>query len=132
MLRDPVDSPAAIVARGAAVSKALGLAAMSAGFGARARALGFPTNAGFSGVSQFDERVPYSRELMRFMVRPGPLHLVMCHPGYPDAELERLDKLTTRRRSELETLLREPDLPTRLLRPFRDKGGNVSWRGRDA
>lgn len=127
MLRDPADSPVAIAARGAAVPKALGLAALSAGFGARARALGFTTNKGFSGVSPFDERVPYARELERFLTRPGPLHLIMCHPGYPDDELARLDSLVSRRRTELETLRTDPDLPTRIRRPLRNSANQVSW-----
>lgn len=128
MLRDPADSPTAILARGAAVSKSLGLSLLSAGFGERVRALGFPTNAGFSGVSPFDERIPYGLELKRFFARPGPLHLVMCHPGYPDTELERIDSLTSRRRAELETLRSDPDLPASLLKPHRQEAGALSWR----
>ncbi len=132
MLRDPADKPVAIAARGAAVGKALGLSALSTGFGARARALGFRTNRGFSGVSPFDERVPYARELERFLVRPGPLHLVMCHPGYPDDELARIDSLVARRRAELETLLRHPDLPARVRLPARDASDQVCWDAPDA
>ncbi|MCL4767593.1 MAG: ChbG/HpnK family deacetylase [Hyphomicrobiaceae bacterium] len=129
MLRDPADSPAAIVARGAAVPKALGLAMMAAGFGARARACGFATNRGFSGVSPFDDGVPYARELARFLQRPGPLHLVMCHPGHPDEELARIDTLVARRRAELEALRADPDLPGRIRRPRRDESGRISWDG---
>jgi len=132
MLRDPADSPVAIAARGAAVPKALGLAALSAGFGARARALGFVTNKGFSGVSPFDERVPYGEEFRRFLLRPGPLHLVMCHPGYPDAELARIDNLVARRRTELETLRSAPDLPASVRRPSRRAADAVSWDEPDA
>lgn len=131
MLRDPADSPVAIAARGAAVPKALGLAALSAGFGARARALGFTTNRGFAGVSPFDQRVPYARELERFLKRPGPLHLVMCHPGYPDDELARSDSLVSRRRTELDTLLTDPDLPCRTRRPLRNSANQISWGDSD-
>lgn len=132
MLRDPADAPPAIVARGAAVRKALGLSVLSAGFGARARALGFPTNIGFSGVSPFDERIPYAHEFERFLLRPGALHLVMCHPGYPDAELARIDTLVARRRSELDALRTAPDLPARILKPRRAEGKGVSWGKHEA
>lgn len=132
LLRDVADTPAAIVARGTAIPKALGLAILSAGFGARARALGFPTNKGFSGVSTFDERVPCARELQRFFRRPGPLHLVMCHPGYPDDELDRIDLLVARRERELETLRDDPDLPARIRRPRRDQAGRIAWNMADA
>lgn len=132
MLRDIADRPAAIIGRGAAIPKALGLAALAAGFGARARALGFPTNSGFSGVSAFDERVPYARELQCFLRRPGPLHLVMCHPGYPDDELARIDPLVSRRRAELEALRDDPGLPAKIFYPRRDETGRIAWDPVDA
>jgi predicted glycoside hydrolase/deacetylase ChbG (UPF0249 family) len=119
LLRDPADSPLAIIARRVAPVKSLAIATLAAGFGKLARKLGFRTNHGFSGVSTFDERVPYSREFVRYLARPGPRHLIMCHPGYPDAELARLDPVVARRRAELEALREAPDLPARLWRPFR-------------
>ena len=127
MLRDIADSPAAIIVRGAAIPKALGLSVLASGFGARARALGFPTNRGFSGVSTFDEQLPYERELRRFFIRPGPLHLVMCHPGYPDEELGRIETLVTRRKAELEALRSARDLPHMILHPRRDETGRIVW-----
>jgi predicted glycoside hydrolase/deacetylase ChbG (UPF0249 family) len=132
LVRDPADGPVAIVARGAAVAKSLLLAALAAGFGALVRQSGFPTNHGFSGVSSFDETVPYPRELERFFMRPGPRHLVMCHPGYPDAELARLDPVVGRRKAELETLREAPDLPSRLWRPIRNGDGELQWPGGSA
>jgi predicted glycoside hydrolase/deacetylase ChbG (UPF0249 family) len=127
LLRDPSDKALAILARRVAVPKALALSLLSSGFGARARALGFPTNRGFSGVSTFNEAVPFEPELKRFFVKPGPLHLVMCHPGYPDAELEQLNGLVNRRRLELEVLLRSPGLPDRIWHPPRGADGSITW-----
>jgi chitin disaccharide deacetylase len=128
LLRDPADSPVAIIARGGAAAKSLAVATLAAGFGKLVRRLGFRTNHGFSGISTFDERVPYSREFERFLARPGPRHLVMCHPGYPDAELARLDPVVARRRAELEALRETPDLPARLWRPFRTCGhSELDW-----
>jgi chitin disaccharide deacetylase len=128
LVRDPADRPVAIVARGVAAVKSLTLAALAAGFGALARKSGFQTNHGFSGVSTFDESVPYGRELERFFAYPGPRHLVMCHPGYPDPELARLDPVVGRRKAELETLRHAPDLQARLWRPFRTSvDGELQW-----
>jgi chitin disaccharide deacetylase len=128
LVRDPSDGPVAIVARGAAVTKSLAIAALAAGFGGLVRKSGFRTNHGFAGVSSFDERVPYSREFEKFFVRPGPRHLVMCHPGYPDAELSRLDSVVRRRKVELETLREAPNLPGRLWRPVRSGAdGEIQW-----
>jgi predicted glycoside hydrolase/deacetylase ChbG (UPF0249 family) len=119
LIRDPSDRPAAIVARGVGAAKSLTLAALAAGFGGLVRRSGFRTNHGFSGVSSFDESVPYTRELERFFAWPGPRHLVMCHPGYPDAELARIDPIVGRRMAELETLRDAPYLPAPLWHPNR-------------
>lgn len=127
LLRDPVDKPAVIVARGAAVPKALALATLATGFGRRARRMGFPTNRGFAGVSPFDRAMPYSEEFMRFFTWVGARHLVMCHPGYPDAELQRIDPVVERRRDELDALLAAPDLPARIWHPHRTGSGDILW-----
>jgi len=127
MLRDTADNPLAITFRHASVGRSLGLSLLAIGFGARARALGFPTNLGFSGVSPFDERLPFSRELRRFFRRPGPDHLIMCHPGYADEELARIDTLVARREVELAALFLDSDLPARIRHPSRDAMGHISW-----
>lgn len=131
LLRIPADPIVAIWMRRTAGLKALGLSVLSAGFGARARASGFATNSGFSGVSSFDERVPYADELKRFFVRTGPLHIIMCHPGYPDEELACIDPVVGRRLAELETLRDDPDLPARVHHPSRDEKGRISWGAAD-
>lgn len=114
LVRDPSDRIGAIVARGCAVSKALSVAALGYGFGAALRGAGFPANSGFSGFSSFDARISYADELERSFRFAGPRHLIMCHPGYVDAELIRLDPVVTRRREELRCLLSAPHLDTRI------------------
>ena len=104
LVRDPADDIAAIVRRRAAIGKSLVIAAVASGFCARVRHAGFPTNRGFSGVSAFIPGTPFGAELAHFFAAPGPCHLVMCHPGYPDDELRRLDPVVERRREELEAL----------------------------
>lgn len=110
LIRDPWDSPVQIMRRRAAATKALVIARLANGFGRRVRAAGFPTNHGFSGVSPFRLDIPYARELAQFFLTRGPRHLVMCHPGYPDAALAELDSVVARRHHELDALFAAPRL----------------------
>lgn len=104
-LRDPSDTMGAIVARAVAVQKALVLAGFAYGFGKAARAAGFTTNRGFSGVSPFDASRDFGLDFRRFLEKPGPAHLVMCHPGEgDDAELIGLDPVIDTRPQELDYL----------------------------
>jgi len=114
LVRDPSDRFGAIVARGCAVPKALSVAALSYGFAAASHRAGFPTNSGFSGFSSFDPRISFADELARSFRYAGRRHLIMCHPGYIDAELSRLDPVVTRRREELRCLLSAPGLKARI------------------
>ncbi len=122
LVRDPADTVARITARRSAVAKSLLLAGLAAGFGALARARGCATNDGFSGVSAFDRRSPYDSELQRFFSHAGPRHLVMCHPGYPDAELGAVDPVVERRQDECDVIRSFPGLDSRLWRPARCGG----------
>ncbi|PZN95586.1 MAG: hypothetical protein DCF30_18705, partial [Hyphomicrobiales bacterium] len=90
-LRDPADSAASIQARGVAVGKALTISALALGLRVAALRRGIPVNRGFSGVAPFDPERDFGADLARFLLRPGPEHLVMCHPGFVDDELARLD-----------------------------------------
>lgn len=110
LVRDPADRAAAILQRGTAAHKALVIHLLARGFGVRVRAAGLPTNLGFSGVSPFDLDRPFNDELARFFMARGPRHLVMCHPGYPDATLTDLDPVVERRRQELDALFAVPRL----------------------
>lgn len=104
-LRDSTDRPGRIVARRVETTKALALAALGRGFGREAAARGFATNEGFSGVSAFDPRRDFSGDFARYLRAPGARHLVMCHPGFVDAELAGLDPVTATREQELAFLL---------------------------
>ena len=128
LVRDPWDRWRAIRTRGLARTKAAAVAALALGFGAGARQRGLPTNEGFSGFSNFDVKEPYAQELERALVEPGPRHIVMCHPGHPDAELAGIDPVVERRRMEYETLMRDASLPDRIWRPTRPLDGPpVDW-----
>ncbi len=104
-LRDPADSVVAIRRRGVAVGKALIIAGLARGLRVAASSLGIPVNRGFAGVAPFDPTRDFAADLARFVVAPGPIHLVMCHPGFVDAELARLDPVVATRPIEHAVLL---------------------------
>ena len=114
-LRDGADRFTAIVRRGAQIPKALYVARLARGFGAAAKARGFATNSGFAGFSGFDPGVDHTQAFARFLAAPGARHLVMCHPGYVDAELASLDAVTQARAGELAFLLSDA-FPALLVR----------------
>ena len=128
LMRDPADDPRRILRRKGEVVKALGIAAWSLGFGALLRRHGKPTNRGFSGFSAFDEGSDYALELRTAASTVGPAHILMCHPGYPDAELAGLDRVVARRAQELATLLDEPGLPELIWHANRTSDGPpIDW-----
>jgi predicted glycoside hydrolase/deacetylase ChbG (UPF0249 family) len=135
-LRDPFDTPGAIVARGEAVGKALVIAALALGLGRQARGRGIPVNDSFAGVSAFDPRRDYGEAFRRFvMVRKGRL-LVMCHPGEArDPDLAGLDPVAATRPIEAAYLGGNQfleDMTEAVLRPARfaaiEPGMEARWR----
>ena len=132
LVRNPADTIAAIYRRGVVPGKALVIAGLARGFADAVRRAGFTTNAGFSGASAFDVAVPYARELARFFAIPGGCHLVMCHPGYPDEALARLDPHTDRRRQELDAIMAADGLVEALWHIDRRRAGPAPmWPGRE-
>ena len=128
LIRDPTDGLGSIAARRVAMPKAMSVAALALGLARAAHRRGLPVNDGFSGFSDFDASVPYAEELRSALLQPGRRHLVMCHPGHPDAELARLDPVVARQRMEYDALMRDPDLPARIWRPSRPADGPpVDW-----
>lgn len=113
-VRDPADSVAAIRTRGVAVGKALVIAGLATGFRSAALKRGLRVNRGFSGVAPFDPQRDFTADLARFLIEPGPSHLVMCHPGFVDAELASLDPVVATRPVEhaaIAAFVPPPDLP---------------------
>lgn len=118
-VRDPADTVSAIRERGVAVGKALVIAGLATGFRAAALRRQLRVNRGFSGVAPFDPARDFTADLRRFLISPGPAHLVMCHPGFVDDELARLDPVVATRPVEHAALaaFRPPeDMPLRRLR----------------
>ena len=126
LVRNPADSLFRLWRRGSARAKALTLAGLCAGFGARAKAAGFPTNVGFAGFSSLDQRTPFDREFATFLMAPGPRHLVMCHPGVAVAAESERDPIAIRRSAEYASLMGHPELLTTMLRVQRADGDEAS------
>jgi predicted glycoside hydrolase/deacetylase ChbG (UPF0249 family) len=82
--------------------KALLLDALSRRFRRMARRAGIKTNSAFAGTYSFnqDDDFDYAKVFPGFLTGLPADGVVMCHPGFVDAELERLDPLTTLRERE--------------------------------
>jgi hypothetical protein len=73
---------------------------LSRGFRARATQLGVATNPAFAGTYRFGPEASFAAYFPKFLEGLPDGGVVMCHPGFVDAELERLDPLTTLREKE--------------------------------
>ena len=73
---------------------------LSREFRARAKGLGIATNPAFAGTYTYRANVNFAAIFPGFLEGLPEGGLVMCHPGQVDAELERLDPLTTLREQE--------------------------------
>lgn len=80
--------------------KAWLLDALSRGFRRRAQAAGIAVNPAFDGSYRFAADADYARLFPDFLDRLPDGGLVMCHPGFVDDELRRLDPLTDLRARE--------------------------------
>jgi predicted glycoside hydrolase/deacetylase ChbG (UPF0249 family) len=80
--------------------KALLLDTLSRRFRRRAMAAGIRTNPAFAGAYGFDEGADFGKLFARFLSHLPDGGLIMCHPGFVDAPLRRLDPLTTLRERE--------------------------------
>jgi predicted glycoside hydrolase/deacetylase ChbG (UPF0249 family) len=128
LVRDPADRLARILARRTAMAKALAIAGLARGFGRALAAAGLPANTSFAGVSDFRPG-SVERDFARALTAPGACHLVMCHPGFADAELARLDPVTERRHREYEVLMGSSPFDARLWQPHRSsEGATIDWR----
>jgi predicted glycoside hydrolase/deacetylase ChbG (UPF0249 family) len=128
LIRVPASLRRALAGPGQVRAKAATVALLGLGFAQAVRSAGLPANDSFAGFSRFDVKAPYEPELRDALRDPGRRHIVMCHPGHPDAELARLDPVVTRRGMEYEVLMREVDLPERIWHPSRAPDGPaIDW-----
>jgi predicted glycoside hydrolase/deacetylase ChbG (UPF0249 family) len=80
--------------------KGLLLDLLSLRFRSRAAKLGLATNPGFAGTYDFNDQADFAELFPRFLERIPDGGVIMCHPGFVDAELAALDPLTTLREKE--------------------------------
>jgi len=73
---------------------------LSRGFRRRAAALGMRTNPAFAGTYTFRDQADFADTFPQFLDRLPDGSVVMCHPGFVDPELQKLDPLTTLREQE--------------------------------
>jgi predicted glycoside hydrolase/deacetylase ChbG (UPF0249 family) len=82
--------------------KALTLDVLSVRFRQKARKAGIATNPAFAGSYSFSADAAFAKIFPRFLDGLPDGGLIMCHPGFVDAELKRLDTLTALREREYE------------------------------
>jgi len=80
--------------------KGLFLDMLSRSFRTRAAACGVATNAAFAGTYDFHADTPFATLFPAFLDALPEGSVVMCHPGFVDPELKRLDPLTSLREQE--------------------------------
>ncbi len=80
--------------------KALLLDILSASFRARAKRLGIRTNPAFAGAYDWTKPVEIGQLVTGFLDGLPDGGVMMCHPGYVDDELRRIDGLTDMRETE--------------------------------
>jgi predicted glycoside hydrolase/deacetylase ChbG (UPF0249 family) len=73
---------------------------LSREFRARADRFGIRTNPAFAGTYTYRANADFEQIFPAFLDGMPEGGLIMCHPGFVDAELERLDPLTTLRERE--------------------------------
>ena len=73
---------------------------LSRRFRARAQTFGVATNPAFAGTYRFRADATFAGFFSNFLDGLPGGSVVMCHPGFVDTELERLDSLTTLREKE--------------------------------
>jgi predicted glycoside hydrolase/deacetylase ChbG (UPF0249 family) len=80
---------------------------LSANFRARAKRLGVRTNPAFAGAYDWSKPSNFGRRMAGFVEKMPDGGVIMCHPGYVDDELRRIDGLTEMREAERSFLASE-------------------------
>jgi chitin disaccharide deacetylase len=126
LVRNPADTLARIATRRRAAAKAVTLCWLGRGFASGAIAARLPVNEGFGGVCDFAP-AEVAADFAAAVAPSGPRHLVMCHPGFVDDELVRIDPVRERRQCEFDVLMRE-GFCAPIWRPNRTAGGGaLDW-----
>jgi len=81
-------------------AKALVLDILSLGLRRKAQSLGVATNPAFAGAYEFTAKADFAALFPNFLTGLPDGGLIMCHPGFVDAQLRALDPLTDLRERE--------------------------------
>ncbi|MEI8395433.1 MAG: ChbG/HpnK family deacetylase [Rhodospirillaceae bacterium] len=108
-LRNCHEPPAAVIKRGVSTFKALVIGELGRPLNKLIESRRLLSNGGFSGIYDLSGRRPYAELMSGFLESSAPIvqakpHLVMCHPGFVDEALRRIDPVTDRRRDEYDFL----------------------------
>ncbi len=106
-VRDTVEPLRRIRTRGIALSKATFLSRLGRRWRLLVDQKGWRRNDGFAGAHDFAPTPSFRSKFRGFLVAPGPRHLVFVHPGVPDAELARRERLVAPRQWEFDYLKSE-------------------------
>ena len=131
LMRDPSDRWQAIAAAAARASRPWRWRALALRFGAGARGAGPADQRGLFGLLGLRRRRALRPGAGGRPCEPGPRHIVMCHPGHPDAELAAIDPVVERRRMEYDALMRDVRCPSASGGP-RAAPTARRWTGRTA
>lgn len=126
LLRDPTEGLLGIAATSPAPAKALVVKTLAAGFARSARKRGLTVNTSFAGFSAFNTSRPFESEMIAALDRrrdASAFKIVMCHPGFLDDELCRIDPVVARRRQEFDTLMKLAPPEAALWHPHATDGG---------
>ena len=96
-LRVCSERPVTLLRRGVSIGRAIAIGWFGAALRRRATQKGFRVNAGFSGVYDLSDRIPYGQLFDRFTLGVRSGALIMCHPGHVDETLRAIDGLTDQR-----------------------------------
>jgi chitin disaccharide deacetylase len=122
LIRDP--SPV----RSSPGLKSIVLLSLARNFRRDVKQAGFISNDGFGGITGFTAtHAAVAQDFAAAAMLAGWRPLVMCHPGFPDAALARLDPVTQRRQMEFDALMGPCPLAQNAWRPMRSAEGMIAW-----
>ena len=133
-IRATTESLGTILRRNISISKTILISTFGQALKSSAAQAELSTNTGFSGIYNYPksnpERLEFDmvifREAMRhFLIGTKENMIVMCHPGFVDEQLTRLDSLTWQREAEYKLLASEEY--TKLLAEHRVTIGRFSY-----
>jgi hypothetical protein len=93
--------------------KQLLLDILSVSFRRRARRAGVTVNPAFAGAYEFGRKTAFAEIFPGFLAGLPDGGVIMCHPGFVDDELKRLDPLTGQREREF-AYFNSDDFPSAL------------------